>query len=380
MKIALYSGTYVKNKDGAVKSIYQLVSSFKKNSDQLCVWSPDVSSRDDHNGVSVYSMPSMQLPLYPDYKLGFFTATTHRQLERFSPDIVHISTPDIIGRKFLLYAHSKSLPVVSVFHTDFPSYLSYFNLGFAEKLIWRYLTWFYNKCDVVFAPNESVLRKLEDKKINNVAIWSRGIDRELFHPLRRSEELRTAWNASGRKVIVYAGRFVHYKDVEIVMRVYERFIEAGYSECVRFVLIGSGPAEEEMKQRMPEAVFTGYLTGSRLSEAYASGDIFFFPSTTEAFCNVALEALSSGLPAIVSNAGGCRNIIDKSGGGLVARAGDVEDFFGKCRELYSNFQLYEELRAFGLAYAEKQSWATVNSVVIDCYKKLAVQPLTELPV
>jgi phosphatidylinositol alpha 1,6-mannosyltransferase len=373
MKIALYSGTYVKDKDGAVKSIYQLVSSFRKNGHQLSIWSPDVSSLDHHNGLMVHRMPAVPLPMYPDYKLGFFSAETRRQLDEFAPDIVHISTPDIIGREFLLYARRNSLPVASAFHTDFPSYLSYYHLGFAEKLAWRYLKWFYNNCDLVLAPNESVRRKLQDKDIRNVGIWSRGIDRELFDPMRRSDKLRAEWNATAKTVIVYAGRFVLYKDIEIVMRVYERFMESGYENSVKFIFIGSGPAEEDMKRRMPDAVFTGYLTGVELPEAYASGDIFFFPSTTEAFCNVALEALASGLPAVVSDAGGCRNIIDRSGGGVVVRAGNVEDFYSECLELHRDSGRLKALRTLGLAYAEAQSWSAVNNVVIDQYRKLVRQ-------
>ena len=107
MKIALYSGTYVRDKDGAVKSIYQLVASFRKNGHEVAVWSPDVSQGDSHNGLSVHRMPSVPIPLYPDYKLGFFTDETRLQLEAFAPDMVHISTPDIIGRAFLLYARKK---------------------------------------------------------------------------------------------------------------------------------------------------------------------------------------------------------------------------------------------------------------------------------
>lgn len=370
MKIALYAGTYVRDKDGAVKSIYQLVSSFRKNGHQVAVWSPDVSNNDNHNGLPVHRMPSVPIPLYPDYKLGFFRAETRRQLDAFGADIVHISTPDIIGREFLLYARKKSIPVVSAFHTDFPSYLSYYRLGFAEGLVWQYLTWFYNSCDIVLAPNECVRRKLDDKKIRNVEIWSRGIDRELFDPSRRSEQLRSKWNAAGRSVFVYAGRFVPYKDIEVVMQVYDRFVRDGHAEKVRFVMIGSGPAEEEMKRRMPEAVFTGYLTGIELPVAYASGDIFLFPSITEAFCNVALEALASGLPAVVSDEGGCRDIVERSGAGFVARAGDVEDFYGKCLELLGNSSRHMELRTLGLAYAEAQSWTAVNGVVIDRYRSL----------
>ncbi len=370
MKIALYAGTYVKDKDGAVKSIYQLVASFRKKGHEVAVWSPDVSARDNHNGLSVHTLPSVPIPLYPDYKLGFFTGETRRQLEAFAPDIVHISTPDIIGRKFLLYARGKNIPVASAFHTDFPSYLSYYHLGFALKPAWKYLTWFYNNCNVVLAPNESVRVKLSGYNIRNIDIWSRGIDKELFDPSRRSETIRSSWNAGERTVVVYAGRFVLYKDIEVVMRVYDRFMQGPYADKVRFVMIGSGPEEEEMRRRMPEAVFTGYLTGVELPVAYACGDIFLFPSTTEAFCNVALEALASGLPAIVSDAGGCREIVNRSAGGLVASEGNVGDFYSKCLELIGDSPRYRELRARGLAFAEAQSWSAVNGALIDRYQKM----------
>ena len=370
MKIALYSGTYVRDKDGAVKSIYQLVASFRKNGHEVAVWSPDISTRDNHNGLSVHQMPSVPIPLYPDYKLGFFRDETRRQLDAFEPDMVHISTPDIIGRKFLLYARKKNIPVASAFHTDFPSYFSYYSLGFAVKYAWQYLTWFYNNCNIVLAPNESVRLKLANYNIRNIEIWSRGVDKELFDPLRRSEKLRSTWNAEGRSVIVYAGRFVLYKDIEVVMKVYDRFMQGEYANRVRFVMIGSGPEEEEMKRRMPEAVFTGYLTGEELPEAYASGDIFLFPSTTEAFCNVALEALASGLPVVVSDVGGCRDIADRSTGGVVVHQGSVCDFYSKCTELLGDSLRYRELRACGLAYSDTQSWSAVNGFVIDRYQKM----------
>jgi len=172
---------------------------------------------------------------------------------------------------------------------------------------------------------------------------------------------------------VYAGRFVLYKDIEVVMRVYDRFMQGEYADKVRFVMIGSGPEEEEMKRRMPEAIFTGYLTGVELPVAYACGDIFLFPSTTEAFCNVALEALASGLPVVVSDAGGCRDIVKRSAAGLVASEGNVDDFYEKCLELLDNSFQYKELKAQGLAFAKAQSWCAVNGAVIDYYQKMVNQ-------
>jgi glycosyltransferase involved in cell wall biosynthesis len=367
MKIALYAGTYVKDKDGAVRSIYQLVASFRKNGHEVVVWSSDVSEQDNHGSLKVYRLPSVPIPLYPDYRLGFFGSVTGKQLDAFAPDIVHISTPDIVGRKFLLYAKKRKLPATSVYHTDFPSYLSYYRLGFALKPVWKYLRWFYNTCDLVFAPNEVVLGNLKDRGIRNLAIWSRGIDRNLFDPSRRSGPLREEWNAAGRTVFVYAGRFVLYKDIEVVMSVYERFVAEGFEQRVRFVMIGSGPEEAEMHRRMPEAVFTGYLTGTALPEAYASGDVFLFPSTTEAFGNVVLEALASGLPAVVSDIGGCMELVANSEAGLVAKAGDIDQFYRHCLTLIDDRETFAAMREKGLRFADGKSWDAVNGALIDRY-------------
>ncbi len=371
MKIAIYAGTFIKDKDGVARTIYQLVSSFRKNGHTVVVWSPDVSKDDDHGGMTVHGMPSVPIPLYTDYRLGFFTDGTSRQLDAFEPDIIHISTPDLIGRKFLLYAQKHRIPAASVYHTDFPSYLQYYKLGFAEPALWKYLVWFYNTCDVVLVPSDSMQTRLGSRKIDNIEIWSRGIDRDLFDPSRRSADLRRKWDASGRTVFVYAGRFVHYKDIEIVMQVYNRFMQDGLNDRVRFVMIGSGPAEEEMKERMPEAVFTGYLTGLDLPVAYASGDVFFFPSTTETFCNVTLEAFASGLPCVVSDIGGCGELVKKSGGGVIARAGDTEDFYRICRSFLTEREKYFDMRQKGLAFAETKSWAVINNALISRYIELA---------
>jgi glycosyltransferase involved in cell wall biosynthesis len=370
MKIALYAGTYVKDKDGAVRSIYQLVASLISCGHQVAVWSPDISPLQD-GAVSVHKVPSIPIPLYPDYRLGFYQAKSERELDSFSPDLIHISTPDIVGRKFLLYARRKGIPVASVFHTDFPSYLSYYRLGFAAETVWRHLVRFYNACDIVLAPNESVRTKLSARGIANIELWSRGVDKKLFDPSRRSDALRNAWQASGKTVFVYTGRFVFYKDIEVVMSLYQRFMDEGYGERVRFVMIGSGPEEELMRRRMPEAVFTGYLTGEALPEAYASGDVFLFPSTTEAFCNVVLEALASGLPAVVSDSGGCMELVRRSQAGIIAKAGDIDQFHRSCLRLMENAEELQSMRDRGLAFAENKSWDAINGALLKRYMEMS---------
>ncbi|ANT65720.1 glycosyltransferase family 4 protein [Prosthecochloris sp. CIB 2401] len=369
MKIAFYAGTYVKNKDGAVRSMYQLVASFLKAGHEVRVWSPDVNEQDSYSH-RVVKMPSVPIPLYPDYKLGFYFSGTEQELDSFAPDIVHIATPDIIGYNFLRYANKRRLPVGSVYHTDFPSYLSYYRIGFLEPVAWRYLRSFYNRCDILFVPSPEMKAKLAGQGIQRMGMWTRGIDRELFSPARRSDTLREAWGVGQRVVIAYAGRFVWYKDIQVVMDVYRKFSEGRHADDVLFVMIGSGPEEDELRRQMPDAVFPGYLSGEALPEAYASSDIFLFPSTTEAFGNVVLEAASAGLPAVVSDEGGCKGIIGQSGSGFVVPARDADAFYAQCVALLEDRSLYEDLRQRGLAYAGSQSWDVINGKVIDTYLEL----------
>lgn len=369
MKIALYAGTYVKDKDGAVKTMYQLVASFLKAGHEVMVWSPDVSATDGRR-EKVTIMPSVPIPLYTDYKLGFYTASTEKQLDAFMPDIVQISTPDIIGNRFLKYARKHGLPVVSVYHTDFPSYLGYYKLGFAENFVWKYLRKFYNACDALFVPTSEMKKRLDSRGIQNVEVWGRGIDRELFNPARRSAFVREAWRAGEKTVIAYAGRFVWYKDIHVVMDVYDSFSRSGHADDVLFVMIGSGPEEEELRRRMPKAVFPGYLVGTELPQAYASSDLFLFPSTTEAFGNVVLEGFSSGLPAVVSDIGGCQELVQRSGGGFIAEAGKHEQFFKFCMQLISSRELYSKKQRNGLDFAEKMSWPVINGALIERYEEI----------
>lgn len=369
MKIALYAGTYVKDKDGAVKTIYQLVASFLSAGHEVMVWSPDVSPADRHQ-EQVTVLPSVPIPLYPDYKLGFYTASTEKQLDAFEPDIVHISTPDIIGNRFLKYARKHRLPVVSVYHTDFPSYLGYYRLGLFEGAVWKYLRKFYNACDALFVPTHEMKSRLGSRGIDNVEVWGRGIDRELFSPARRSGSLRDSWGAGEKTVIAYAGRFVWYKDIHIVMDVYDSFSRSDMSGDVLFVMIGSGPEETELRRRMPKAVFPGYLVGTELPEAYASSDLFLFPSTTEAFGNVVLEGFSSGLPAVVSNAGGCQELVRHADGGFIAEKGDHGQFYNFCTRLIRDRELYVKKRQNGLDFAEKMSWPVINGALIERYGEI----------
>ncbi|MFO8051566.1 MAG: glycosyltransferase family 1 protein [Thermoplasmatota archaeon] len=368
MRVAIFTGTYVENKDGVSRSLYELVRILRQLKHTVGIWAPELTPQQDE-GIRTFVLPSVPIPLYPDYKMTIYPKGLTKDLEEFNPDIIQISTPDPIALRFLKYAQIENIPIVSIYHTDFPSYLKYYNMDILEGRVWKEIVKFYNKCNVVFAPTNEMKKLLQSKGVKKVEIWSRGIRGDLFSPDKRSKELRRTWGAEGKKVIIYSGRFVKYKDLDTLIGVYDR-IKRMRREDIRFVLLGSGPMEEELKERMKDAVFPGYLHGEELYNAYASGDIFLFPSSTETFGNVVQEAIASGLPSVVSNVGGCSEIVNESGAGIICMEKDVNDFTSAVLKLVDNASIRQKLIEKGTSWAEKRTWKYINMKMITFYEKL----------
>ncbi|MBN1390290.1 MAG: glycosyltransferase family 1 protein [Candidatus Thermoplasmatota archaeon] len=368
MKVAIFTGTYVENKDGVARSLYELVRSLRNNEHEVGIWTPEFTPSSDP-GITFHEIPSIPIPLYPEYRMTIYLKNILKELDRFGPDIIQISTPDLIALKFLKYSKDAGIPIVSIYHTDFPSYLKYFKLQLFEGTVWKEMIRFYNKCDAVFAPTLEMKEQLESKGTRKVEIWSRGVRKDEFSPEKRSHELRSLWGADGRKVVLFSGRFVKYKDLDVVMDVYRK-VKKNRRNDLLFVLLGKGPMEEELKKEMPEAIFPGYLTGEDLFESYASADIFLFPSTTETFGNVVQEAISSGLPSIVSDTGGCKEIVSESMGGLICRGHKANDFYDALMTLTYDPDLYSRLKDNGSRWAMLRTWEHINGVLIEKFQEM----------
>ncbi len=375
MKVAIYAGMFKRNQDGATKTLYELTDSLLDRQIEVGVWAFQVTPQ-KRKGLSLFTIPSIPLPIYPEYKISLPNRELKEQMKLFAPDVLHITVPDMVGISLILFAERMGIPVLTSFHTDFPSYLKSYRLNLFYHLAWKFLAWFYNRSRVVLAPTEIMIQKLKGFGIKRIKLWPRGIHRHLYNSRFRCPEIREQWGADkNTRVILYSGRFVWYKDLETFIRVYDRFKEQG-PKNVRFVLAGDGPIRDELESRMPDAIFPGYLQGKYLSQVYACADLLLFPSTTETFGNVVMEALSSGIPAVVSDTGGCREIVERSGAGLVAKAGNVEQFYQHCKTLVENREVYDRCRADGLEYAKNQGWTRINDSVIDEYYRIAREKWT----
>src|SRR5216117_2843685 len=277
-----------------------------------------------------------ELPEYELQKLSFppiLQMLDYIQRERFTEVI--ISTPGPIGLTALLAAKMLNLQTSGIYHTDFPQYVRILTEdSFLESVTWRYMHWFYGQLDTVFVNSEEyrgswIKRGFDPEKLK---IFARGLDTQLFHPTRRDPGFFEKFGArNGRIRLLYVGRVSREKDLDLLGEAYRRLRDEGLS--VQLCVVGHGPYAREFSESLPEALFTGYLTGGELAAAYASADIFVFPSTTDTFGNVIIEAQASGVPVIVSDSGGPKELVDNERNGLITKSHDVEDLARAIREL-----------------------------------------------
>jgi glycosyltransferase involved in cell wall biosynthesis len=280
-----------------------------------------------------------ELPEYELQKLSFppiLQMLDYIQRERFGEVI--ISTPGPIGLTALLAAKMLNLQTSGIYHTDFPQYVRILTEdSFLESVTWRYMHWFYGQLDTVFVNSEEyrdswIKRGFEPEKLK---IFPRGLDTQLFHPTRRNPKFFEKFGAKNGQVrLLYVGRVSREKDLDLLAEAYRRLRAEGLS--IQLCVVGHGPYSKEFSESLPEALFTGYLKGEELAGAYASADIFVFPSTTDTFGNVIIEAQASGVPVIVSDSGGPKELVENERNGLITKSHDVEDLTRAIRELVAN--------------------------------------------
>ena len=302
-----------------------------------------------------------ELPEYELQKLSFppiLQIIDYIEREGFTEII--ISTPGPIGLTALLAAKMLGLRTSGIYHTDFPQYVRILSEdSFMETLTWNFMKWFYGQLDVLFVNSESYRRAWIDRGIDGarIQILPRGLDTALFNPSRRDPEF---WKqhgiGSGSTVLLYVGRISREKDLDMIVAAWRK-IGVDARRTARLAFVGDGPYTKELRALLPDATFTGYLAGVELAGAFASSDVFLFPSTTDTFGNVILEALASGVPCIVSDQGGPKDLVEDGITGLITRARDVEDFIRALARLAGDGALRETMRIAAHRSVQDRDWA-----------------------
>ncbi len=300
-----------------------------------------------------------ELPEYQLQKLSFppiLQMLDYIQRENFSEII--ISTPGPIGLTALLAGKMLNLETSGIYHTDFPQYIRILTEdGFLESLAWKYMQWFYGQLDTIFVNSEQYRQSWIDRGIDSakLKILPRGLDTALFNPARSEPDFWKQFGSDGAGVrLLFVGRVSKEKDLDILVQAFRNLRQENVP--VQLSIVGHGPYSATLAEMMPEACYTGYLSGTDLARAYASSDIFVFPSTTDTFGNVIIEAQSAGLPVVVSNVGGPQELVSDGVTGLITRARDIGDFTAAIRRLVEDEPLRREMSAAARHSVEDRSW------------------------
>ncbi len=372
LRIALFSGNYNYVRDGANQALNRLADYLLRQGASVRVYSPTVEQPAFAATGDLVSVPSLPFPAgRGEYRFPLaLSPRVRRDLATFAPNIMHVSSPDVVGHRAVSWARHRSIPVLASVHTRFETYLRYYNMAWGEPLIEAILRRFYRRCDALVAPSESMAQVLRDARMNyDISIWSRGVDRETFNPGRRSAEWRRALGVADEDVAIgFLGRLVMEKGLDVFSDTVDELKRRGVAHKV--LVIGEGPARGWLKARIPEAVFAGFQEGEDLGRAVASMDVLFNPSVTETFGNVTLEAMACGLPVVAAEATGSQSLVDDRASGRLIRPGAVHQFAEALREYVQQPELRVRHGAAGEARAQDFSWDSINQTVADTYLRL----------
>ena len=377
LRIALFSGNYNYTRDGANQALNRLAEYLLRQGASLRVYAPMVAEPDFEPTGDLVDVPNVRMPVKGrgEYRLPLgLNAEARRDLEAFKPNMVHVSSPDPTGHAALKWARQKDVPVLASVHTRFETYPRYYGLAFLEPAVEGILRRFYNRCDALVAPSQSQIDELQAQGMHqDITIWSRGVDREVFDPSKRDMAWRRENGLADDDVaIVFLGRLVMEKGLDVFS---DTIVELRKRQIPHKVLvIGDGPAREWFEKALPGGTFVGFQTGKDLGRALASGDIFFNPSITETFGNVTLEAMACGLPVVAAGATGAASLVHDGETGQLVPPSKTDAFSKGCAEALAPYCTDDALRlahgAAGEKAARAYSWDAINQAVVDTYLRL----------
>lgn len=369
LRVALFSGNYDCVRDGANQALNRLVDHLLSAGAAVRVYSPVAAEPAFHSAGDVVPVRSIAIPGRGEYRVALgLPSKVRADIERFAPNIVHLSAPDWLGWRAQRFAREHGIPVVSSLHTRFESYLDYYGLRRLKKPVERYLDRFYRNCDHVLAPTRPIADALGRKGLNGrVTIWGRGVDHDQFNPCRRS----TVWRgdlgyAHGEVVPLFFGRLVREKGIGLFVEIIRAMRGRGHR--LRPVVVGEGPARPWFAKQLPDANFLGHLSGNCLGTAIASADVLVNPSVTEAFGNVNLEAMASGIAIVSARVDSAETLVKHGSSGLLVKADDVEGYADALEQLILSRHTRVALGTAAAQSALSHDWQTQLSTVVSVYR------------
>ncbi|TVX99752.1 glycosyltransferase family 4 protein [Cohnella terricola] len=380
IRLALFTDTYAPEMNGVAKTLERWTAYLRSRGVACQVFAPSRPRKEDPAPDLAERLRSMRFFLYPELRFAVpQMAGAESKLLEFNPTVVHVATPFGVGVTGRQLALKHGIPLVASHHTHYVRYLPFYNLQWLAKATWKYMNWFHRPCKRIYVPSPSVLEECRADGWEGLRIWSRGVDTSLFRPEFDREGLRDALGLSrDRFTVLYAGRLAPEKQTEVAVEAVSRFIRNTGIDA-ELLLAGDGPFVESIRTlterlRVP-ARFLGALPQSELRRVMAGSDVMLFPSATETFGNVVLEAMACGLPVIGAAGGAVPDNVRHGDNGILCPPGDADAFAEALSRLHGDAELRTILSAAGVREASVRSWDGVFARLLADIEEASVPAL-----
>lgn len=363
MRIGIVSETYPPEINGVALTVHGLVAGLAARGHSIDLIRPRQSQPyGDEAGIDTLELRGGALPRYPGLRFGLPAGRTLRQhWSQQRPDAVYVATEGPLGWSAMRAAGRLGIPLSSGFHTRFDNYASHYGLGLLTPLVRSYLRRFHQRAAATLVPTDALARELHAMGITNARLLRRAVDTQLFHPNRRDEALRASWGVdAATPVVLYVGRIAPEKNLELAVQAF-RAIRQKVPQA-RYVWVGDGPARDALQAAHPDFIFAGVQRGEALARHYASADLFPFPSLSETFGNVIIEALAAGLPVVAYAEGAAREHLADGVNGYCVAPGNAQAFIEAAAKLANNPAL---IRHMGRAAHTRMAGLSPDAVIRD---------------
>lgn len=378
IKVAFFADILVKDFDGASRTMFQIIERIPNDRFEFMFF---CGMEPTHEfPYQVFKVPAVRIPGNSTYKLAvpYFTGQKMKKaLDEFDPDVIHIASPSPLGNFALRYRKGKNIPVLTIYHTHFLSYIEYylkrapFLVNTATKGVSASQRRFYHQADMIYIPTEQIVKELEGYGFDsgNMKIWQRGINNGLFSPAKKDSGYLKGVTGNDKPNVIFASRLVWEKNLATLIKIYRKSKEDG--DKYNFIIVGDGVASEKLKDKMPDAFHLGKVDHVTLAKLYASSDVFLFTSISETYGNVVVEAMASGCPCVIARGGGSQSLVSHGKTGFLCKPNDASDYLQRIDQLVTDSELRSTIIANGIEYTKPLNWESLAETYFDDITYLA---------
>lgn len=372
MRVAIFTDTFLPKVDGIVTVICRLLEQLERRGVEVMVITPDLGPIDTYAGAKIHRVWGVPFPLYPGLKFSWPLYGTWRAVKAFNPDVMHFIHSGFTGGSGMFMAMALAAPRVVSFHIDYAELARHFGLGFAAPLANGLTALMFNRAHHALAPSRVIAERMARIGIRPpTTLWGRGVDTGLFHPSRRSSDMRARLSDGHPDdfLLLYVGRLSSEKrlaDLAPVLRAVSG---------VRLALVGDGPERRTLERAFDglPVHFAGFMAGEELASAFASADLFVFPSELESFGLVAVESMAAGVPVAASRVGGIPDVVEEGVNGWTFTPGDTAALTDIVRRALACRDQLPTMGRAARAFAETRTWPAIMDEVVALYEQLKPQ-------